>query len=76
MLLGIACVFLSSLIGFWHSGVEIGVFSLPISCSNIDTNSIISLNDLLNKTVSGCDVVVWSYLGLSMTNWNTMLSLL
>ena len=38
MLLGIACAFLSSLIGFWHSGVEIGVFSLPISCSNIDTN--------------------------------------
>ena len=45
-------------------------------CSNIDTNSITSLDDLLNKTVSGCDVIVWSLLGLSMTNWNTIFSLL
>ena len=76
MLLAIACAFLSSLIGFWHSGVELGVFNLPISCSNIDTSPITSLNDLLNTPVYGCDVVVWSFLGLSMTNWNTMLSLL
>ena len=55
---------ISATIGLWHSGVELGYF-----------NSNITLNDLLTKPISGCDIIIWDFLGLSMANWNTILSL-
>ena len=66
---------LSSAIGLWHSGVELGYFNSPSSCIDTNFNSNITLNDLLTKPISGCDIIIWDFLGLSMANWNTILSL-
>ena len=65
---------ISSAIGLWHSGVELGYFNSPSSCIDTNFNADITLNDLLTKPISGCDVIVWDFLGLSMANWNTILS--
>ena len=66
---------ISSAIGLWHSGVELGYFNSPSSCIDTNFNSNITLNDLLAKPISGCDIILWDFLGLSMANWNTILSL-
>ena len=65
---------ISSAIGLWHSGVELGYFNSPSSCIDTNFNSNITLNDLLAKPISGCDIVFWDFLGLTMANWNTILS--
>ena len=75
VLLLIFLAFTSSLIGLWHSGVEIGIFISPSGCSSLSSNPVETLKELLDKPVAGCDIVVWSFLDLSMTNWNTLLSL-
>ena len=67
--------FITSLIGIWHSGVELEIFYLPEGCSSSDLGSINTVQDLINKPMISCNVIAWSFLGLSMTNWNTILSL-
>ena len=76
LLLLILLAFASAATGFWHSGVELGIFNSPGSCSSLSSNTIVTLQELLDKPVVGCDIIVWSFLGLSMTNWNTLLSLI
>ena len=66
---------ISSAIGLWHSGVELGYINSPTSCIDNNFNSDITLNELLAKPISGCDIILWDFLGLSMANWNTILSL-
>ena len=66
---------ISSAIGLWHSGVELGYINSPSRCIDTNFNSNITLNDLLAKPISGCDIILWDFLGLSMANWNTILSL-
>ena len=65
----------TSIIGIWHSGVELEFFYLPEGCSSSDLGSINTVQDLINKPIISCNVIAWSFLGLSMTNWNTLLSL-
>ena len=67
--------FITSLIGVWHSGVELEFFYLPEGCSSSGIGSINTVQDLINKPMINCNVIAWSFLGLSMTNWNTILSL-
>ena len=65
----------TSIIGVWHSGVELEFFYLPEACSSSSLGSINTVQDLINKPMISCNVIAWSFLGLSMTNWNTILSL-
>ena len=65
----------TSIIGIWHSGVELEFFYLPDGCSSSSLGSINNVQDLINKPMISCNVIAWSFLGLSMTNWNTILSL-
>ena len=55
--------------------VELKIFYLPAGCSSSDLGSINTVQDLINKPMISCNVIAWSFLGLSMTNWNTILSL-
>lgn len=65
-------------LGFYHSGVERGLFAGPDTCTS---NSIAGLSpeDLLNQIQGAplirCDEVAWSLMGLSMASWNAILSL-
>ena len=66
----------TSIIGIWHSGVELELFYLPEGCSSSGHGSIENVQDLINKPMIGCNIIAWSFLELSMTNWNTILSLI
>jgi len=62
----------------YHSGVELGLFAGPASCSG-STDAQLSgaqmLDILMQTAVVRCDEVVWSFLGLSMAAWNGIFSL-
>ena len=68
--------FITSIIGIWHSGVELEFFYSPDGCSSSSPGSINNVQDLINKPMISCNIFAWSFLGLSMTNWNTILSLI
>ena len=68
--------FTTSIIGIWHSGVELEFFYSPDGCSSSSPGSINNVQDLINKPMISCNIFAWSFLGLSMTNWNTILSLI
>ena len=75
---GVLATGLTASIAAYHTGVEIGWWKGPQSCT---TGSIENLNidQLLNQIMSAsivrCDEVAWQMLGLSMAGWNMVFSL-
>jgi disulfide bond formation protein DsbB len=85
MFLGLAsAVFLVGMgLAIYHTGVEqhwwengVGCAIKPLSSKNI---ADVSINDLRNQLLATvgvpCDEITWSFLGLSMANWNILMSL-
>ena len=67
----------TSLIGFYHVGVEQRWLSGPSGCSNqLNSDSDISsfTTSLLAMPVVECDEITWSLMGISMAGWNSILS--
>ena len=79
LLTAIAIIAASSVIlAAYHAGVEWQLWSGPSGCTASLTISgdLTSLTDsLLATPVIKCDEVMWSFLGLSMAGWNSLLSL-
>jgi disulfide bond formation protein DsbB len=68
----------SVILAAYHAGVEWQLWSGPDGCTASFTSSgdLTSLTDsLLATPVVRCDEVGWSFLGLSMAGWNSLLSL-
>lgn len=66
-------------LAFYHMGVEQGVFAGPSNCSGPigPVETIDELRErLLARPTGGCARVAVSILGLSLANWNAVLSLL
>jgi disulfide bond formation protein DsbB len=77
LVIAIAAIAITSVIGLFHAGVEYRWWQGPQSC----TGSVpIGLSpEELKKYLFGakmvrCDAVVWSLLGISMAGWNAILS--
>ncbi|MBO9395974.1 disulfide bond formation protein B [Shimia sp. R9_2] len=68
----------SGLIGLFHSGVERGWWEGPSTCTSGDITGM-SADDLFNQIMSAplvrCDEIPWQMFGLSMANYNALLSL-
>jgi disulfide bond formation protein DsbB len=65
-------------IAAWHGGVELGILPGPTACSGgiaLDGSPSALLDQLLAAPVIRCDEVPWSLFGLSMANWNMLISL-
>ena len=62
----------SGAIGFYHAGVELGLWEGMTLCT---ANGATSLQDILATPLVRCDQVQWSFLGISMAGWNAILSL-
>ena len=64
--------------GSYHAGIEYGFWPGPAGCSanlTLDTNIKILTDQLLAIPLARCDEAVWSFLGLSMAGWNSLISL-
>ena len=61
----------------WHSGVELKILPGPSACSGgvaLDGSPAALLDQLLAAPVVRCDEVPWSLFGLSMANWNSIIT--
>lgn len=65
-------------IGFYHTGVERGLFEGPDTCTSNGVEGL-SAEQLLDQIMAAplirCDEVAWEFLTLSMASWNAIISL-
>lgn len=68
----------SGAIGIFHTGVERGWWEGPSTCTSGDVTQM-STDDLFNQIMNAplvrCDDIPWQLFGLSMANYNALLSL-
>ena len=78
-LLGMSGALGSAAVGAFHTGVERGWWEGLAACSaGPDLTQMTpeqALEAMMNAAPMGCDVVAWSFLGLSMASWNMVISL-
>ncbi|WP_039017669.1 disulfide bond formation protein B [Halocynthiibacter namhaensis] len=76
--LGAVATLITSLIGFYHAGVEKGIFEGPDSCTSGPVGGM-STDDLFNQIMNAplvrCDEIPWDMFGISMAGWNALVSL-
>ena len=75
-LLAAIAIAVSGAIGFYHAGVELGIFGrahdLHINRQRSDDGSA---EEIMNAPLVRCDQVQFAFLGISMAGWNAILSL-
>lgn len=77
-LLGAAAALTTSVIGFYHAGVEQKWWQGPTSCTSGSTEGLSSselLDQILTTPMVRCDDIAWSLAGISMAGWNGIISL-
>ena len=64
-------------VGYYHAGVEKGIFEGPTTCTSGSIASI-SADDLLNQIMAAplirCDDIAWQLAGISMAGWNAIIA--
>jgi len=76
-LIGALAALTTSLIGFYHAGVEKGIFEGPDSCtsgpvSGLSTDDL--FNQIMNAPLVRCDEIPWELFNISMAGWNALIS--
>ena len=78
LVLGALSALTTSLIGFFHAGVEQGWWEGPTTCTSGPIGGL-STDDLLASIMDAplvrCDDIAWSLGGISMAGWNGIISL-
>ena len=74
--LAVLAIATSGAIGFYHAGVEIGIFKGFTQCtaSNGGLTGDELLKQIMNSSMVRCDQIQWSWLGISMAGWNGIVS--
>lgn len=77
-LFGAAAAAATGGIGVYHAGVERGWWEGPATCSGGGDVGDLSVEELtaqiMEAPVVACDEVAWAFAGLSMAEWNAVLS--
>lgn len=70
-------ILISGAIGFYHAGVEMGIFEGLTTCSAdlAGGSGADIIADILARPLVRCDEVQFSFLGISMAGWNAVLSI-
>ena len=66
----------SGLIGFYHAGVELGIFEGFTQCTTSAGGGGDLLKDILAAPLVRCDQVQFEFAGISMAGWNALISTL
>ncbi|WP_299428537.1 disulfide bond formation protein B [uncultured Shimia sp.] len=68
----------SGIVGLYHTGVERKWWEGPSTCTSSDVSNM-SADDLFNQIMQAplvrCDEIPWELFGLSMANYNALLSI-
>ncbi|MBA3678286.1 MAG: disulfide bond formation protein B [Sphingosinicella sp.] len=66
----------SGLTGFYHAGVELGIFEGLTQCTadGGGGSGAELIADILARPIVRCDEIQFSFLGISMAGWNAVLS--
>ena len=70
-------MFVSSILAFYHVGVEQKYWPGPNSCTNSSIEGLTTdqlLDQIMNAPLVRCDEVVWDLFGISMAGWNVLIS--
>lgn len=75
---GLVAMLISTGLGLFHTGVERQWWDGPSTCTSGDISGL-STEDLMAQIMSAplvrCDEIAWSMFGLTMANWNALISL-
>ncbi|MDB5670166.1 MAG: disulfide bond formation protein [Alphaproteobacteria bacterium] len=77
VLLAALAIATSGAIGFYHAGVEAGIFQGFTQCSASSSGLTGDelLKQVMNSSMIRCTDVQWSLLGISMAGWNGIVSI-
>ena len=74
---GMISMLASTILAFYHVGVEQKYWSGPNSCTNASIEGL-TTDQLLDKIMSAplvrCDEIAWDLIGISMAGWNALIS--
>ncbi len=74
---GMMSMLISTILAFYHVGVEQKYWSGPNSCTNSSIEGL-TTDQLLEKIMSAplvrCDEIAWDLIGISMAGWNVLIS--
>ena len=76
-LLAAIAIAVSGAIGFYHAGVELGMFEGLTTCTSTASGATTAdlLKEIMKVPLVRCDQVQFAFLGISMAGWNAILSL-
>lgn len=76
--LGAVAALSTAVIGAFHTGVELGWWEGPSTCTSGPTTGLTPqqlLDQIMAAPLVRCDEVAWEMFGLSMASWNMIASL-
>ena len=77
ILIGTGSMFVSTILAFYHVGVEKKYWQGPNSCSNTSIEGLTTdqlLDQIMSSPIVRCDEIAWELFGISMAGWNVLIS--
>ena len=70
-------MFVSTILAFYHVGVEQNYWPGPNSCTNSSIEGLTTdqlIDQIMSAPLVRCDEVSWELIGISMAGWNVLIS--
>ena len=77
ILIGMMSMLISTVLAFYHVGVEQKYWLGPNSCTNSSIEGLTTdqlLDQIMNAPLVRCDEIAWEFIGFSMAGWNGLIS--
>jgi disulfide bond formation protein DsbB len=75
--IGLMSMLTSTVLAFYHVGVEKKYWLGPNSCTNSSIEGLTTdqlLTQIMNAPLVRCDEIAWEFIGVSMAGWNVLIS--
>ena len=76
--LGVISMFVSTILAFYHVGIEQKYWLGPNSCSNSSIEGLTTdqlIEQIMTTPLVRCDEIAWELIGISMAGWNALISI-
>ena len=74
---GMMAMFVSTILAFYHVGVEQKYWPGPNSCTNSSIEGLTTdqlIDQIMSAPLVRCDEIAWKLVGISMAGWNALIS--